>query len=169
MKYLPSGKINQMMGCCSLSSPEDTLWSAWTLAPQVCWGCWMHWFQTWDPAANSSPRLRKKEAVPRGNRAWSVWRRKASHLAEPKSSGLHFPETLPISRLPLSPFWGHITISGQWKPKPPDGLQHGKVLDIPDHSHSGWFGPTSRAKPRKPSVEPKAFTVSWPPLSSMSC
>ena len=174
MKELLGEKINPTHAVCSLSSPEDELRSIVTLASQMCWGYGTHWFLVWDPAKAATSEVGREGAVPRGNLVWSVWRRKdlaVSNLAEPKpSSSLHFFWGTSYSQAPTPPISETASaFPGQGRPSPPDGLQYWTVLDIPDHCHCGWFGPRSRGKPGKPSLEPMVFTVSWPPLPPVPC
>lgn len=95
----------------------------------------------------------------------------ASTLAEPNSSSsLHSLRNVFYSQDPTFPYFlrrdQHFQGSEKKKKRLPDGLQHGMVLDIPNHPHSGWSGPRSRGKPGKPSLEPMTSTVSQPPPSS---
>lgn len=54
MKELPGKKRNQDTRCGSFS-PEDKLWSALMLTPQVCQGYWMYWCYVWGPAIAATP------------------------------------------------------------------------------------------------------------------
>ena len=55
-------------------SLEDKQLSAWTLAPQMCQGCWTHWCQVWNPAFWMQRGQSSYWRTPRGALARSVWR-----------------------------------------------------------------------------------------------